>query len=163
MKYLFLLTGISLCGLMAHAYSSTITAIPTQSQLQTISNWVSDTPRTITDNTTKTAFLQAQDTITELLLKASCSREEFQLSLGSIQALTAQSFNLMNNLSYLQYHPKDRCVTVKNLGNWHMQADNVLSFNVIYASDVSGESTTALVKLIFENGRWLVLEHLVRS
>ncbi len=163
MKQLYLAGSIALYGLMAVPAAASTPATPTPAQLQTIKRVVASAPDTITDKSTKTAVVQAQDTIAELLLRASCSREEFQLSLGGIQALTAQPFNLMNNLSYLPYHPKDRCVSVKNLGNWHMEAQNVLTFNVIYASDVSGETTAALVKLIFDNGKWLVLEHMVRS
>lgn len=163
MKHLYLAGSIALCGLMAAPAFASTTATPTPAQLQTIKTAVASAPHGITDKSTKTAVIQAQDTIAELLLRASCSREEFQLSLGEIQALTAQPFNLMNNLSYLPYHPKDRCVSVKNVGNWHMEAQNVLAFHVVYASDVSGETTTALAKLIFDNGKWLVLEHMVRS
>ncbi|MDO4250739.1 MAG: hypothetical protein Q4C68_04435 [Moraxella sp.] len=163
MKRIFCTAMIMLCLSLSMAAHANTAATPTPLQLQNISKLVVNAPNGITDTATKTAVTQAIDPIAQLLLIASCSTEEFNLSLGGIQALNAQSFNLMNIMSYLQYHPKNQCVSVKNIGNWQMPAKNALTFRVIYHSDISGETATALVSMIYDNGNWLVLEHMVRT
>ena len=56
-------------------------------------------------------------------------------------------------------HPDGKCVDVARVYGWKMPARNVLEFVVVYSSEISGESSKSAVKMINNDGEWLVQSH----
>ena len=56
----------------------------------------------------------------------------------------------------MRYHQKSGCTTVTRIHGWNMPARNALRFEVVYSSELSGESVEANHEIIRQpSGEWL--------
>lgn len=71
-----------------------------------------------------------------------------------------RGFNYMpdsypNSDSYMKYHDRNKCVSVRAIDNWAMPALNALQFRAVYFADDSGETVnfSYLMKKV-DDGSW---------
>lgn len=116
---------------------------------------------TSTNNSTLDAKLaHARENIAQVLVMGSCGTK-FNFGAGKYQSPQAETHHLVSAMFNTTYHPNNQCMTVKNIGSWQQPANNALAFQVVYYSDVSGETVKRNVEFIDEygNNNWLVKKH----
>lgn len=132
-------------------------AIATEQQTKQIASAL----MTSTNNVALDAKLaHARENIAQVLVMGSCGTK-FSFGAGKYQSPQAETHNLVSAMFNTTYHPNNQCMTVKNIGSWKQPANNALAFQVVYYSDVSGETVKRNVEFIDEygNNNWLVKKH----
>lgn len=95
------------------------------------------------DKALSQAVAQAAGTIAPFLKAHSCLTG-YDASSLNIHAAPGKSYPSNNYskgpMQTMYKHPKSACATVVRIQGWNMPSPNALRFEVLYASDVSGES-----------------------
>ncbi|MFB2539784.1 MULTISPECIES: hypothetical protein [unclassified Acinetobacter] len=136
-------------------FTGTTMATPTDYQLQKIAQSI--VVSSIQDPKLRQAVTQALDNINKMLLITSCQTTSDDLYLGEVLSPKANMMFIKNPNSLNRYknHPKDKCLTVQNIGDWKLENDE-LRFNVVYSSDITGATANIDVYMTQDNGQWLV-------
>lgn len=106
---------------------------------------------------TARALAEAAPTLQPFLETVSCSDAYDMKTLGRFTTLNGADKVFSGAFSHTNYHPKNQCMTVTQIGNFNMLALNALALKVMFVSDVSGESSSKGYVLIKQaDGQWLV-------
>ncbi len=101
-------------------------------------------------------ILAAKDNIATFLEVMGCQTDNEKIYAGKVLSSGFFSTGRVTTIPSTKYHPLDQCMTVTSIGRWSVPVRDKLEFEVMFASDVSGESAKRLVTLEKENGNWLV-------
>lgn len=105
------------------------------------------------------AMNEARSVLQDFLERVACSDEYGMKNIGEFTTLNAaqNKFYFSGAMKNTQYHPKTSCMSVTQVGNVTMPALNALRMEVMFVSDVSGESDMRAYLLMKQsNGTWLV-------
>lgn len=108
---------------------------------------------------TAKALVEAAPTLQAFLETVSCSNVYGMENVGRYTTLNASKnkYSFSGAMEGLHYHPNSQCMTVTQIGNFTMPALNALKLQVMFVSDVSGESAARAYLLIKQDdGSWLV-------
>jgi hypothetical protein len=88
-----------------------------------------------------TAILQASETITEFLKVESCITGDNATPLNTFAAPGKEylSFSYIGPMLMMRSHSKSACLTVNKIHGFEMPTKNMLSFEVVFAAEDSGE------------------------
>lgn len=132
--------------------SSSAIASPTESQLASIANNLTiHTGDIKLDN----AILGAKHNISQVLLVASCQVQGYDLAAGD--ALSPNHGVNHSIIPFMVGEPKDQCLTVNNVGGWHLDGENTLKFSAVFSSNATGKPETRHFTMKNEYGKWLLV------
>lgn len=111
----------------------------------------------VTDERVKGMIAEASPTIKAFVERLSCLVGGNGGGSLNIYAAPGVGFdNLMAPMVLTRYHNKGACLTVTRIHGWTAPALNVLTFEVVYLAEDSGESTKTRHKIIKQpDGDWL--------
>lgn len=66
--------------------------------------------------------------------------------------------NTFHRVTAPNHHPMDKCLTVSRIDSWQKEANNAFSFQVLFLSDYSGNSTSKKIVMRKEDGEWRVYD-----
>lgn len=107
----------------------------------------------------KQALNESTPVLQGFLERVSCSDVYGMKNIGQFITLDAAKnvYSFSGAMDNTQYHPKNQCMTVTQVGNITMPALNALKLQVMFVSDASGETTSRFYLLKKQNnGQWLV-------
>lgn len=134
---------------------------PTSAQITQIQNKLQTAKLTLTGNSA-IAWAEASPMLQNFISTVACSDEYGMSNIGRYTTLNASQitsyYYFSGAMRSMQYHPKDtQCVSVTQIGNISAPALNALKFQVMFVSDVSGESSTRGYLITKQSdGSWLV-------
>lgn len=100
-------------------------------------------------------ILAAKDNIATFLEVMGCQTDNEKIYAGKVLSSGFYSTGRVTTIPSTKYHPLDQCMTVTSIGRWSVPVRDKLEFEVMFASDVSGESAKRLITMEKENGKWL--------
>lgn len=118
-----------------NAYATGGAILPSVSQRDVIRSQLSTK---LMDRDLEAAKNEAAATIEKVMGIASCNDKPWQYT---SQYLHPQSYTSFNMMEFMQYHPKNKCLTMVRLDGWKMAARNAIAFRAVFSSDYSGESS----------------------
>ena len=114
-----------------------------------------------TDTRTREAMDSALPTIKKVLEIHSCIKTNdgaLQLNYLAVPGVDIRNYYLEkfpNHPGYMQYHDRNKCVSLRTIDNWTMPALNALKFRSVYFAEDSGETVNFeyLMKKM-DDGSW---------
>lgn len=132
--------------------SSSAIASPTDSQLANIASSLSvKTGDVKLDN----AISGAKQNISQVLLVASCQIKGYDLAAGD--ALSPSHSSNHSIIPFMVGEPKDKCLTVNNVGGWRLDEEDTLKFSAVFSSNATGKPETRHFTMKNEYGKWLLV------
>jgi len=115
---------------------------------------------------TKSAIDEALPTIKKVIAIHQCAKSEAgtlplnALALPGVKASASglnSGFFFPNSYTYMQYHDRNKCLSVRAIDSFTMPALNALKFRVIYFADDSGETVNLIYRMRkTDNNQWLL-------